>query len=166
MIQIAELVQLGTATLLGLVGLARGAKRLGHGIRSLSVNSKGVIAIEAAVLCPVFLIFAVGIFDIGAFMVQENGVQIGILAAERFISTQDDVVHCNDVVQQSTPLLTHATIVCNQQGNNVALSVSVPYIGVQMFGFAGNVTGSALIPLHSSTAGNSAKKAGYHRWYA
>lgn len=155
MIRLAELVQLSSAALLLLLGAQRTVRRASESLRSLSRNKRGVIALEAAIMTPVFLMFTVGLFDVGMFSVQLNAVQAGLQAGGNYAMQHDSPAASTiiSVVKAASPLLTKATVTATPSGGNWTINASVPYGGVAFNGIFNFTTvgSSYTVPQHTGS---------------
>lgn len=125
--------------------------------KRLRRDRRGIIAIEAAVLAPVFLLFVVGLFDVGMFSVEMNAAQMGVQAGGQYVMNRTagiGVGQCRNTVQNASPMLTNATVTCQPtgDGSQVTVTASIPYAGVLlngMFNFS-TISASYTVPFKAS----------------
>lgn len=124
-----------------------GARRMEYqGIRTLSVrvlgDARGVIALEAALVFPVFCMLVVGCFDVGMWAVQSTAVQNGLGAGGQYLMQHTSSAGVESIVRASSGLLSSAEVTASG-GGSVSLVVSVPF------------GGTGLLPISSVSASGS-----------
>jgi len=122
--------------------------------KKLRRDRRGIIALEAAIIAPMFLLFCVGIFDLGMWSVQTNVLQAGVQAGGLYAQQHGDATSSSivSVVRNASPMLSNAVVTASLNAGNWVINAHIPYAGVMWVGAFDmtNIFASYNVPQHSS----------------